>query len=215
MAESPPVAPVYSTIPPQPPVGANGLGLAGFITSLVGLIACGGVLSPIGLILSLVALGREPRGFAIAGVVLGLVGTAWLLIVIFVIGIGAVLAVIGLGVMAAVASKLGANAKDINDAVADYFEANGRVPAALSVLTTLSPQQLKDPWGNPFIYVPDGVDAFYLRTSGKDGVPNTSDDIEEWRRLGANSDIEIHTGRTTAPATAPANPSSAPATPVP
>ena len=44
----------------------NGLGLAGFIVSLVG-ICSGGVLSPIGLVLSIVGLFREPRGFAIAG----------------------------------------------------------------------------------------------------------------------------------------------------
>jgi molecular chaperone DnaK len=58
---------------PAPPP-TNGLGIAGFVCSLVGLCA-GGLLSPVGLILSLVALGREPRGFAIAGVILGALGS--------------------------------------------------------------------------------------------------------------------------------------------
>lgn len=57
----------------------NGLGTAGFIVSLVGFLSCG-FLSPIGLVLSLIALGRQPRGLAIAGFVLGLIGSIWLIV---------------------------------------------------------------------------------------------------------------------------------------
>lgn len=50
---------------------SNGLGMAGFICSLVGLFTCG-VLFPIGLILSLIGVFFQPRGFAIAGLCISL-----------------------------------------------------------------------------------------------------------------------------------------------
>jgi hypothetical protein len=50
----------------------NGMGLAGFILSLVGLFSAG-CLSPIALVFSLIGLAKEPRGFAIAGLVISLV----------------------------------------------------------------------------------------------------------------------------------------------
>src|SRR3954447_25698103 len=63
-------APVNYTVVNAPPT--NGLGLAGSITSLVGIVTCG-VLSPVGLLLSLIGLLKSPRGFAVAGTVLGLI----------------------------------------------------------------------------------------------------------------------------------------------
>ena len=60
-------------------VPSNGLGVAGFVVSLISLFCCG-LTSPVGLFLSLVALARPPRGFAFAGVILGGLGSAWLLI---------------------------------------------------------------------------------------------------------------------------------------
>jgi hypothetical protein len=58
-----------------PAPASNDLGLAGFIVSLLGLVLSGGLLCPVGLVLSAMALRREPRGFAVAGFVIGLVGT--------------------------------------------------------------------------------------------------------------------------------------------
>ena len=60
-----------------PPVGANGLGIAGFVTSLVGFLTCfcSVVLCPIGLVLSLFGLRHPKKGLAIAGVVIGAIGT--------------------------------------------------------------------------------------------------------------------------------------------
>ena len=60
------------------PASINGLGTAGFIVSLLALFTCG-IASPIGVLLSLPALFKPPRAFAIAGTVLGLIGTAFLL----------------------------------------------------------------------------------------------------------------------------------------
>ena len=55
----------------------NGLGLAGFIVSLFGLLTCG-TLSPIGFLLSVIGVFKSPRGFAIAGSILGALGSVWL-----------------------------------------------------------------------------------------------------------------------------------------
>ena len=71
---------------------SNGLGVAGFIVSLVGFLTCG-LACPIGLLLSLPALAKRPRGFAIAGSVLGFLGTA----VLALWGFAFIMALLGLG----------------------------------------------------------------------------------------------------------------------
>ena len=57
----------------------NSMGLAGFILSLLGFFTCG-LLSPIGLILSIIGMFKPPRGFAVVGMILGIIGSKWLLI---------------------------------------------------------------------------------------------------------------------------------------
>jgi hypothetical protein len=58
------------------------LGIAGFVVSLVAFLTCG-LISPIALMLSLFALFKRPRGFAIAGSMLALLGTAMLSLAVF------------------------------------------------------------------------------------------------------------------------------------
>ncbi len=53
----------------------NGLGVAGFFIALIGLAIPTGIVALLGLLVSLVALGKAPRGFAGMGVVVGLIGT--------------------------------------------------------------------------------------------------------------------------------------------
>lgn len=69
----------------------NDLGTAGFIVSLVSLFLTCGIASPIGLMMSLVALAWPPRGMAFAGVLLGLLGSAWL----FFFGAAIVIGIVG------------------------------------------------------------------------------------------------------------------------
>ncbi|MCH7573099.1 MAG: DUF4190 domain-containing protein [Planctomycetes bacterium] len=89
------------TYEPLPAEQSNGLAIAGFVCSLLGLFT-GFLLSPIGLILSLVALGRPGgRGFAVAGVVIGLLGSCGAIVAVLLVvllGAGAVLAAVGLGI---------------------------------------------------------------------------------------------------------------------
>ncbi|HHK42428.1 MAG TPA: hypothetical protein ENJ50_08425, partial [Planctomycetaceae bacterium] len=73
------------------PAPTNGLGIAGFIISLLGFLSCG-LLSPIGFLLSLVGLTKQPRGFAIAGAIIGAIGTLGL----FLFGFAMIAALLGL-----------------------------------------------------------------------------------------------------------------------
>ena len=165
---------VHAHAAPQP---ANTLGLAGFITSVVGILF-GGLLCPVGLILSLVALGRPPRGFAVAGVVIGLLGSCvgcmvgMLLLPAFVVA-----AVGGVTVMAAMMFALlgGTPAIEtfdhmmqISRAVETYERQNGQPPAGLGDLN-LPAAILNDGWGTPLEYTLKQGSASWdwsLRTAG-------------------------------------------------
>jgi hypothetical protein len=62
--------------PPVPETGGkprNTLGFVAFILSIIGLVMCG-VLSPFTMILSLIALHKPPRDYAITGVVVSFIG---------------------------------------------------------------------------------------------------------------------------------------------
>lgn len=161
---------------------SNALGLAGFICSLVGLCS-GGVLSPVGLILSLVALKDEPRGFAIAGVVIGALGSCGVLIAI-VVAIVAPLALLGFAGAAGLAGILGPNIEArwemarLNTEVIEYRDRTGALPLEMNDLRIDETELLTDPWGNPYAYTlsADGQ-TYELRSLGPDGVAGTGDDI--------------------------------------
>jgi hypothetical protein len=97
----------------------NGLGLASFIVSLVGLISAG-ILSPVGAIMGLIAMRREPKGFAIAGFVLGLLGSIWICLVsaVFLAFFG----VMGVGIASMVMSLIYAQ---IGDGLEQLTQASG------------------------------------------------------------------------------------------
>ncbi len=56
----------------------NGYGLAGLIIAVMG-IFCAGLVSPIGLVMSLVGLRFRPRGLAIIATIIAALGTAYLI----------------------------------------------------------------------------------------------------------------------------------------
>jgi hypothetical protein len=70
-----------------PAATSNGLGVAGFVCALVGLIfswvpVFGWIVWALGLILSACGLIKQPRGLAIAGLVISLIGLIVLIILI-------------------------------------------------------------------------------------------------------------------------------------
>lgn len=159
------------------PAAANGLGVASFICSLVGLVSCG-LLSPIGLLLSIPALFIRPRGFAIAGLVLGLIGSFWLLVaVIFSSMIFGFLA-IAMAAIGAEGLEAGVEMAKIATRVNAVERKTHALPADLASVPGIRKEALVDPWGNPYRYVvgADGK-SFTITCDGADGKPETADDI--------------------------------------
>ena len=160
---------------------SNALGMAGFICSLAGLILTGGILCPVGLILSLAALGRQPRGFAIAGVILGLVGTCGGLLVVaaVLLGVAAVAAWFGmLWLSNPEKAEMTSDLINIAIAVEKYRDENHYLPASLGLLS-LQESTLKDPWGQPYRYdLIDPKGEFDLVSSGVDKQFDTADDVK-------------------------------------
>ncbi len=173
----------------------NGMAIAGFVCSLVGLVSGGHLLSPIGLILSLVALRREGgRGWAIAGIILGFLGLCgWL--IAFVVAGAAILAALGIGAAAVAFAmsepekiELTADVGVMTAAIEAHREVTGALPADLDALDLGAPF-LTDPWGNPYRYIllPDRA-GYKIMTNGPDGALDTADDVnardllEIWQR---------------------------------
>ncbi|MCH8270058.1 MAG: type II secretion system protein GspG [Planctomycetes bacterium] len=153
----------------------NGLGVAGFVVSLLGLVSCG-LISPIGLVMSAVAMKREPKGLAIAGFVIGLIGSLWL-IPLFAFGLlGVFLPAIGAALVAADKVDASVEMSSISVEVRAYVNENGSPPEALGELS-LDTDLQTDPWGNPYRYLVDESGTWTLSSDGADGVAGTDDDI--------------------------------------
>lgn len=163
-----------------PAADVNGLGIAGFIVSLVGLVGTGGLLSPIGLVLSLIALNKRPRGFAVAGVVIGLIGSCGVIAAMLFFG-GAILLALGIAAVALSHSEQIQLTYDFAQtaiAIKEYENENGVLPATLAVLG-LPQEQLIDPWGTRYAYhFSDSDEAgFDLISAGADREFETEDDV--------------------------------------
>ncbi len=157
---------------------SNGLGLAGFICSLIGLISCGSLfpVGLVGLLLSFIAMFKRPRGFAVAGFVIGLVANLWIIVAVVFVGLSVILA----GAAAALGAEqleAGFEQAIIADRVAEYANNNGNYPSTLTLLG-MDTDTLEDPWGRTYRYepAPDGG-GFTLSSDGPDGVRGTADDI--------------------------------------
>ncbi|MEM1330696.1 MAG: type II secretion system protein GspG [Planctomycetota bacterium] len=174
--------------------GSNGLGIAGFVVSLLGLIT-GGCLSPIGFILSLIAVFREPRGFAIAGIVLGLLGLfggVFVMLLVGVVGLAAFLALISLGGLAG-----GLNAYQDAQAVwpgfAESVRQNAELPESIAALGAFSEDTLTDHWGTPYEYERTSPSTATLSSAGPDKLPGTDDDIAVLIELTPDGALRIRT----------------------
>ncbi|HVS72171.1 MAG TPA: DUF4190 domain-containing protein [Phycisphaerae bacterium] len=152
---------------------SNGLAIAGFVTSLVGIVTCG-LLCPIGLILSFIALFRRPRGFAVAGFIIGIVGTL-IPLVIFLIWGAAVFAIFGLAVAASGGLQT----------LQSMTTAETRIHTAYAEHTSLPTDDdgdaliddLPDQWHHTLRYHRLSPTRYELRSAGADGTFDTPDDI--------------------------------------
>jgi len=163
----------------------NGLGVFGFFMSLIGLAIPTGLLSILGLVLSLAAIGRSPRGFATTGVILGLLGTIfWIAVMFLLVAVGLV-AALGVAVAAAGAIVLTQSeavhvtADMINAAIAveDYEREHGEIPADFAALG-LGVAGSIDPWGGQYkLVLVDEKPGFDVVSSGLDREFDTDDDV--------------------------------------
>jgi hypothetical protein len=158
---------------PLPPLPyerqTNSIGTAGFVVSLVGVLTCG-LLSPIGMILSLIGLGKEPKGLAIAGSIIGGLGS----LLFFITGLGILaglfVALIPKGQVDETEAVLAMALR----AIETRADETGELPSVDEGRDLIS--GLEDAWGNPLRYDP-GQESFTVRSAGRDGVFDTVDDI--------------------------------------
>lgn len=148
----------------------NGLGIAGFVVSLTGVLFTCGLLAPLGLFLSSLAMFKRPRGLATAGLVIGLVGTLWL-------AAGGLVVTAGMA-EAGEAQRLVRTTSALEQAAA-LVESNRQPDGAL--LDDRQGQMLivdlQDGYGNALHYqrLPSG--QFEVRSAGHDGLYHTADDV--------------------------------------
>ena len=153
------------------PSETNGLGIAGFVVSLIGILTCG-VPSIVGLGFSLIAIRKKPKGFAIAGVILGVIGLLELVLV-------------ALSVYNAVQTLNTLQAMTIRDSneslaqeyasdVAEEWKLTDQLPSQEEGQKLLEGQT--DFYGNELRYETDGS-SFSIRTTGEDQLFDTEDDI--------------------------------------
>ncbi len=155
--------------PPRAPrdSGGNTLGVVGFVLSFLGPLA------PVGLIMCLFALRRQPRGFAIAGIVMGVLMSVLTLLCggVLAFGVNAVLKA------QAPYEEIRADYRAISNAIDDYRrQNNGALPDDLSGLG-LSADETTDPFGDDYIYL-ERNGAWSIGFNGRDGTPDTDDDVE-------------------------------------
>ncbi len=181
--QTPGYFPPYVMVPAHE---SNGLGVAGFFISLIGLFIPTGIVALLGLLISLVALGRQPRGFAGLGVLIGLFGTVvWLAVMVFAV-LGA--ATLGVGILICGAAafiltqpetiEVTSDMINVTLAVAEYKKENDSLPRDLDGLR-LAVTTLTDPWGQPYRYqlVEDGDRGFDVISGGLDQQLGTDDDL--------------------------------------
>lgn len=144
------------------PAGSNPLGIVGFILAFC--------VSPLGLLISLFALLKAPRGFAIGGVIVGLIGTV-------------VWGIFGAGIYfggPAMAQLMQATSRveSTRQAIKGYQDRNnGALPESLDALG-LEAATTSDPWGTPFRFQrsEDGK-SYTLIVAGPDGTFDDGKDV--------------------------------------
>jgi hypothetical protein len=188
---APPPPPPYYPAPQQYVVvptqesRRNGLGVFGFLLAFFGLIVPTGIVSFLGLLISLAAIGRAPRAFASMGVVLGLLGSViWLVIGIVTLVVAMVGAAVGLvgaaGMFVLTQPEVVEVTSDmVNVAVAakQYEQNEDRYPHSLEDLDVGRAATI-DPWGTTYrLVVIDQDPGFDLVSAGADAEFDTDDDI--------------------------------------
>jgi hypothetical protein len=154
---------------------SNGFGIAGFVTSLLG-ICTFGLLSPLALLLSLIGLRKSPRGFALTGTLLGGLGTGFWALLFY--------AVLSAGHADRRHARIEKERRTtfeviekVNHDVNEFIIKNeGALPDAIEG-NRFAVQQ-KDAWGLELQYAPSKK-GFIISSAGPDQRFNTRDDLQK------------------------------------
>ncbi len=183
-AAAPPRYPELVT-PMQPvPLETNGMGVASFVFSILAFVVLPVIGSVVGLVLGIIAMRREPKGLAIAGTVLSVVGLliscAVLAAFAMMFGFVANLAQ-GFSAQSSVAVTIGSQQWAATGA-AQHFAATGGWPSDIESLN--GGTAVFDAWGTPMVLKvvaegegPDAPSRASIESAGPDGVFDTEDDL--------------------------------------
>ena len=170
-----PYEPAKSSSPPQP-APSNTIGLVGFIVSILSLFLTCGLLSPLGLLISFFGLFKAPRGMAIAGTLLGALGSVWLATMGFAM-IATIMAAIGIGKAIVPMAETADAMNKARKVVEQYQTEKGKLPDGIEGNKLIL--DIKDGWKHSLQYEGDGGPSgkFVIRSAGPDGNFNTADDM--------------------------------------
>jgi len=154
-----------------PPKKENAVGLTGFIISLMGLFLCG-IPSLMGLGISAVGLKKEPRGLAIAGVILGLIGLIELVFVGVMVYHGVRLAQSEISEMNAMIAEVQLDEAAVD--VGEKWNELERIPTQEEGDEMMIGRN--DMMDNSLVYQTDGS-SFSIRAAGEDGILETEDGL--------------------------------------
>ncbi|MCA9292626.1 MAG: DUF4190 domain-containing protein [Phycisphaerales bacterium] len=144
--------------------GTNILGIVGFILSIL----C--VTAPLGLLVSLIALAKRPRGFAVAGAIIGILFTA-----VLAAGIWGTFKLTKYSTGISVMGGIAVDQQLIEQQANRYNAETGVWPTDIAMVN-LPPEALIDPWGKAYKYELKG-DIWSITTAGPDGVFGNDDDF--------------------------------------
>ncbi len=149
----------------------NMCGIFGCLISILAIPTLG-LLSPLGLLVSLIGMTARPRGAATVGMVLGGMGTAFLV----------VCGLIGMATHDALEYEHEANRTEVVlrqavHAINQYKDPQDRLPRDIDGNKLLIEAKLDDAWGNSLRYDLLGDDKFVVRSAGPDEKFDTGDDL--------------------------------------
>ena len=155
------------------PPPSNAVGVVGFVFAIIGFVTCG-LVSPLALLISLVGIFKAPRGFAVAGTIIGLLGTVWLFAIGFalIMSVGVAKDAVESGVhtfATAAAFERG------RIAVEAYQQEHGSLPDGIEGNKLVL--DLQDGWEQPIHYTLAEDGSYTLRSAGADGEFHTPDDM--------------------------------------
>ncbi|MEM6504430.1 MAG: DUF4190 domain-containing protein [Planctomycetota bacterium] len=171
----------------QPPP-TNALGIAGFVVSLSGMIVCLGLISPIGLVLSLIALAKSPRGYAVAGSIIGLLGSALGTLTVLVLTNNINLNLFGSPFYSHTYNQIEAASYDIDN---HFLSNQDTLPDEATGDAIIAGYY--DEWNNSLKYTPATNSAadYTITSLGPDGVLNTTDDIVQYYTAQTQTEVAM------------------------